>query len=327
MQRFFLVVVLLLFPLSLSGQEVTLKTAGGGWFWGDVQFFHGWHIQKNVKSGKFRLLDARQRQWAYGDLGECRRRLDEIQAEEGLLPMAGTAVILMHGFGSNTLTTRPLAEWLKERQAYDHVFNMAYPSTQQSILEHARQLDLVVRNLPPTIRRIDFIGHSLGSIVMRRYLSGPLDPHWRVPLDRREARNRFSPDSRVGRFVMLGPPNNGAEIARKLIGRDPVRRHFTGPSGDELGINWDETHRTLGIPCCPFGIISGGRGDETGFTALISGDDDGIVSTEGTKLEGAAEWVQFHVGHGAILLTEEIFEAVLRFMESESFGDVESSED
>ena len=333
MPRFFLVFTLLFLPLTLYAQDrdaarkldekISVRTTGGIWFWGDIQFFHEYHIQENLLTRTFRLLDGKSVLRAHGALEDCRRRLDEIQSEEGLLPMTGTAVIILHGFGSNALTTRHLAEWLRDRKAYDYVFNMAYPSTMQSILDHARMLQSVVDNLPPTISRIDFVGHSLGSIVMRRYLSGPLDPDWRVPEDRMVARKDFKPDRRIGRFVMLGPPNHGAEIAVRLIGRDPLRRRFTGKSGDELGIHWAETEKSLGIPCCPFGIISGGRGDLQGFSNLIPGDDDGIVSVDGTRLDGAEQWIQFLVGHGELLMTEEVFECTLRFLKTGTFDEPE----
>lgn len=295
-------------------ERIPIKTSGGIWFWGDVLFSHDYHIQKNAVTGSYRLLDNKTIQRTNGTFEECRDRLHEIEAEEGLIPMSGTVLIVMHGFGSNAIATKHLAEWFRQQKAYDYVFNMAYPSTMQPIFDHAVMLDSVIKNLPPTIRRIDLIGHSLGSIVMRRYLSGPLKPDWQISRDRMEERGKFSPDSRIGRLVMIGPPNHGAEIAKRLIGRDPFRRRFSGESGDQLGVDWAETEKTLGIPCCEFAIIAGGRGDGKGFTPLISGDDDGIVSTEGTKLEGADDWLQFYLGHGELLLTEEVFQAAFRFM-------------
>ena len=315
---------LTLVPTIFVGQEVRtlrkldekipIKTTGGIWFWGDVLFNNGWHIQKNTTTEIYRLLDANSVQRALGTFDECKSRLVEIQAEEGVLPMSGTVVIVLHGFGSNSLMTRTLGEWLRERETHDHVFCMSYPSTMQSIHEHAKMLDLVVKNLPPTIKRIDFIGHSLGSIVIRRYLSGPLDEHWQAPENKMEFRQTFSPDPRIGRFVMLGPPNNGAVIAKKLIGNDPIRRFFTGESGDELGTKWSEIEKTLGIPCCPFIIIAGGRNDNRGFSPLIPGDNDGMVSTEGTRLEGAEKWMLFRVGHNEMLVTPAIFNAIEKFL-------------
>ncbi len=296
-------------------EKLAVRTAGGIWFWGDVLFVHDYHIQENALTKHYRLLDAESKLRCFGTFEECRQKLDEIQVEEGLLPMTGNAVILLHGFGSNATTMRRFAEEFRTQKLYDHVFNMAYPSTLQSILDHAKMLERVVNNLPPTIKRIDFIGHSLGSIVMRRYLCGPLDAHWQVPPDRNAFRNQFSPDKRIGRFVMLGPPNHGAEIATKLIGRDPLRRYFTGPSGDELGTEWNETEKSLGIPCCPFAIIAGGKGDNEGYSRLIPGDDDGIVSIEGTRLDGADVWVQFlPLGHNELLWTKAVFDYTLQFL-------------
>ena len=322
--RLLVLFLLLLIPQTLWGQEgglfrtlderIPIRTTGGMLFWGDVLFNNGWYIQRNVATNSYRLLNANAVQRAYGTFNECKNRLEAIQAAEGIPPMTGTVVIILHGFGANAMMTRSLGDWLRERQTHDHVFGMSYPSTMQPILEHARMLDSVVRNLPPTVERIDFVGHSLGSIVIRRYLSGPLDDHWQVPENRMEFRQQFSPDPRIGRFVMLGPPNHGAVIATRLIGNDPVRRFFSGASGDELGINWKETEKTLGIPSCPFMIIAGGRNNNIGFSLLIPGDDDGMVSTEGTKLEGAEKWMLFNVIHNELLQSPAVFNAIERFL-------------
>jgi len=301
-------------PLRKLDERIPVKTTGGILFWGDVLFNNGWHIQKNVATDSYRLLDANAVQRAYGAFQDCKNRLDEIQAEEGILPMTGTVVIILHGFGANAVMTRDLGDWFQERKTHDYVFCMSYPSTMQSILGHARMLDSVVRNLPPTVNRIDFVGHSLGSLVIRRYLSGPLDEQWQVPENRMEFRRQFSPDPRVGRFVMLGPPNHGAVLAERLIGNSPVRRFFSGRSGDELGIDWQEAEKSLGIPCCPFMIVAGGRGNNAGYNLMIPGDDDGLVSTEGTKLEGAEKWILFNVVHNELLQSSAVFNAVERFL-------------
>jgi hypothetical protein len=327
MTRLHQIVVFLSFavlPSILCGQEsnsvrslderIPIKTTGGILFWGDVLYCNGWHIQKNTTTDSYRLLDVNSIQRSLGTFDECKNRLDEIQVEEGIPPMTGTIVIILHGFGSNSLMTRNLGDWLRERETHNHVFCMSYPSTMQSIFDHAKMLDRLIKNLPPTIERIDFIGHSLGGIVIRRYLSGPLDEDWRVPKNKMEFRKTFSPDPRTGRFVMLGPPNHGAVIASRLIGNDPIRKLLTGKSGDELGTNWKEVEKSLGIPCCPFMIVAGGRGNSMGYSLLIPGDNDGMVSTEGTKLEGAEKWMLFHVGHNEMLLTPGVFNAIEKFL-------------
>ena len=299
---------------------ISIKPTGGPLLpWGDVHFSREHHVQQHIKTGTYRLLDFRSVQKATGSWDVCKQRLDELETEDNVAPLQGRVVILLHGFGSGPFTMRRLTERLREQKEFDAVFNVAYPSTQQSILDHARMLERIVQGLPMSVKQIDFVGHSLGSIVIRRYLSGPLDDDWQSPSDKMEARGKFWPDKRIGRFVMLGPPNNGAEIATKIIGNNPLHRRLGGESGDELGINWETTERSLGIPCCPFGIIAGGRGDERGFNPLITDDDDGIVSTEGTRLQGADDWIQFFVGHGEMLLTDEVHDAVIQFLEHGRF--------
>jgi pimeloyl-ACP methyl ester carboxylesterase len=303
-------------------ERVPIRTSGGYLFWGDVLFFHGWHIQKNINFDSYRLIDSNAIQRAYGTFEECKTRLEEIRQEEKLSPMSGNILIVVHGFGSSGHRTKKLAEWFDDQEVYDHIINFTYPSTTQSILEHARMLESVIKNLSDDVRRIDFVAHSLGCIVVRRYLSGVLDDKWVAPADPVLVRDKFTPDARIGRFVMLGPPNHGAELAVKLIGENRAMRFITGTTGDELGLNWEKTNKSLGIPKCEFAIIAGGRGNNKGFSRLIEGDDDGVVSVEGTKLIGAAEWILFYMKHDDLLQAQIIFEYSLEFLKKGTFKEL-----
>jgi len=330
MKGFRILSVFLLSVSAVLGQEISPRKiddliagrpTSSLFVWGDVYFSREYRIQRHARTGTYRLIDSRSLQRATGSWEECKQRLDELEAEDNIAPLHGRVVILLHGFGSGAFTMRRLAGWLREHEEFDAVLNVSYPSLQQPILEHARLLERIIRGLPDSVTRVDLVGHSLGCIVIRRYLSGPLDDDWQAPPDKLETRGQFLPDKRISRFVMLGPPNHGAEIATKLIGNNPLHRRVFGESGDELGIQWDTTERSLGIPGCPFGIIAGGIGDDRGFSPLITGDDDGIVSTEGTRLEGADDWIQFFVGHAEMLMTEAVFEEVFRFLEQGHFRD------
>lgn len=322
----FLIYVQLLYgqsdPLTLSriDEKIPIQTSGGRLFWGDVLFFHEWHIQKNINFGNYRLIDANAVQRAFGTFDECKLRLNEICSENKLQPMSGNVLIVVHGFGGSGRRTKKLAKWFQEQKIYNHVINFTYPSMSQSILEHSRMLDSVIRNLSGNVRCIDFVAHSLGCIVVRRYLSGSLDEKWVAAANPLEERDKFSPDNRIGRFIMLGPPNHGAELAVKLIGNNRAVRIFTGITGDELGMRWEETNKKLGIPKCEFAIIAGGCGDKKGFSRLIKGDDDGVVSVEGTKLLGAVEWILFNMKHDELLQNEIIFEYALEFLKKGTFS-------
>src|SRR5262245_39277768 len=72
-------------------------TLGGKQFWADEQFFHGWHIQRNVFTGHCRLLDANNLRHGWGTFDECQNKLEGIKRQRDLPPMSGKAVVVLHG--------------------------------------------------------------------------------------------------------------------------------------------------------------------------------------------------------------------------------------
>jgi len=84
-------------PGKLSQVNVPMKTLGGRQLWGDVHFFQGWTIQRNIFTGHFRLLDPRDVRHAWGNFEACKKKLDVVRKERKLAPMKGEAVVLLHG--------------------------------------------------------------------------------------------------------------------------------------------------------------------------------------------------------------------------------------
>jgi pimeloyl-ACP methyl ester carboxylesterase len=149
---------------------------------------------------------------------------------------------------------------------------------------------------------IHFVGHSLGNLVIRRYLT-----------DRDKAR----PEARgpqLGRIVMLAPPNQGAQIAEQLHDNKLFQLIF-GVSGNQLSGQWGKVEQRLAIPTCPFGIIAGGRGDEGVNNPMLSGDDDFIVTVEETRLAGAADFLVVPALHTFIMDDPAVRESTLRFLQ------------
>jgi hypothetical protein len=117
---------------------------------------------------------------------------------------------------------------------------------------------------------------------------------------------------------MLGPPNNGAMIAKRLHGTG-VFGLVTGRSGEALGGNWDQLVGNLATPRCEFGIVAGGIGDGRGHNPLLPGDDDLVVRVEETKLRGARDFLLVPFRHSQMLEEPKVQEAVLRFLRSGHF--------
>lgn len=108
-------------------------------------------------------------------------------------------VFLLHGLAAHRIVMARLTSHLK-RCGYT-VKNWGYPSIRSPIRDHAESLRNDVRQVAedPSVSRIHFVTHSMGSIITRCAL-----------LD-----ERFS---KLARIVMLGPPNHGSHVARTLSG-------------------------------------------------------------------------------------------------------------
>jgi pimeloyl-ACP methyl ester carboxylesterase len=299
--------------MSVSDQlNLAMPTMGGKQFWADELFFHKWRIQRNVFTGHYRLLDDQDRRHASGTYDQCLETLNDIKIKQHLPPMKGKAVIVLHGLFRSRNSMDSLCDYLAEHGQYE-VFNVAYPSTQDDIGEHARSLAHIIDNLDG-IEEINFVGHSLGNIVIRHYLGD---------LQRQEAQKHrtsdrpdtISPDKRpkFGRFVMLGPPNHEARMATAFAD-NIIFKTVSGQSGQQLGRNWKELESQLAVPDFEFAIIAGGKNSDKGYNPWLAGDNDGTVSVESTKLSGARDFLVVPVLHTFMVNNAQVEELTLRFL-------------
>jgi pimeloyl-ACP methyl ester carboxylesterase len=271
------------------------KTLGGRQFWGTVSFFQGWRIQQHIITKHHRLLDADDFRHAAGTLAECRDKLETIRRERKLPAMTGKAVVLVHGLGRSSKsfgkTRRVLAD------AGYTVVPFEYPSTRADLDVAADYLRKTIDSLEG-IEKIDLIVHSMGGIVVRRYLVD-------------------GADKRIGRMVMLGVPNLGADIAEKLK-KNFLFKTIFGPGGRQLAVGEDVVAK-LPTPDFEFGVIAGSRGKPDGYNPLIPGDDDGVVSVASTRLPGAADFLEVRCLHTILMLDRRAVEHSLRFLETGRF--------
>lgn len=306
--RFGLIVVLSFFSIIAPGRERNVfgyeellpqKTLGGKQFWSDLFFFHGWHIQRNAVTGHCRLLDADGKRHAWGTFEACERKLDNIRQERRLGPMSGRAVVLLHGLFRSHASMTAMGGYLRKKGHYT-VFNVEYPSTRFSIEAHAKNLAKVLESLDG-IEEINFVCHSLGNIIVRRYLYDHLDPKTGRPTD-----------TRIRRMVMLGPPNHGSNVADKFSD-NPLFR-VSGTAGQELGAGWEVLSKKLVTPPFEFAIIAGGKEDGKGYNPFLRGDDDGTVRVESARLAGASDFTIVPVLHSFLMKNHKVKQRTLRFL-------------
>ena len=121
--------------------------------------------------------------------------------------------------------------------------------------------------------------------------------------------------SRCRSMVMLGPPNQGAAIARRLA-PSGLYGIVTGKGGMELGPKWDEFVQHLATPPFPFAIIAGDVSMNTLRNPLVEGSSDFVVSVEEAKLKGAESFETVPVLHSFLMNDEKVQKTTIEFIRS-----------
>jgi pimeloyl-ACP methyl ester carboxylesterase len=152
------------------------------------------------------------------------------------------------------------------------------------------------------VREVHFVTHSLGGLVVRHYLADL-------------ARADELPDTypRVGRIVMLGPPNSGAAIARQL-GDSRLFGLVFGVGGGQLAHDWETLEKKLAIPSGEFGIIAGAMGRRLNGNPGLEGRDDLVVRVEETRLDGARDFLVVPAVHSLLMNDPKVQQATRQFL-------------
>lgn len=210
----------------------------------------------------------------------------------------GECVVLLHGMWRSALAMKPL-QWYLEDLGYAAV-NESYPSLSYSIVELAEMAagGGAEQCRQRGFERIHFVTHSLGGILVRQYARG------------RDIKG-------LERVVMLGPPNQGSQVAdyySSFEALEPVRPQVLedlrtegsfmgglGPVDFDLGVIAGTVNRRPVVP---------------GFPSEIG---DGTVSVAETIVPGMMDFLTMPTTHTFMIWNTDVMDQVAHFLQNGEF--------
>lgn len=210
------------------------------------------------------------------------------------------AIILLHGLSR---TSRSMNKAGRLLAAYGYkIINVDYPSrtadisalAQKYIAQALKQCD------GKDVKKIHFLTHSMGGILLRDYLASQ-------SIDK------------LGRVVMLAPPNQGSEVVDKLGGWR-LFYYLNGPAGLQLGTDSSSVPNRLGPVNFQLGIIAGNKTANPFLSRLIPDVNDGKVSVSRAQVEGMQDFIVLPYSHPFIMRREAVIEQALHFIQQGYFA-------
>lgn len=197
-------------------------------------------------------------------------------------------VALVHGFLAHSMMLAVLAHRLR-RHGY-RPESWGYRNMCCSVLVHADRFAAELRTLDadPTIDTLHLVTHSMGCIVARAAL------------------DRFRP-RKLGRFVMLAPPNRGSFVATATAGT--LGRLFRPVV--ELSTAEDSLVNSLPTPQgVEIGVIAAGR--------------DALIAPESTRPDAPHDHATVRCLHSSLLFRRDAAELVVAFLEHGRFPEADT---
>ncbi len=223
----------------------------------------------------------------------------------GAAASAAECVVLLHGLARTSTSLNKMEEALQEEGYL--TANIDYPSRQHEIAELADIAvgeGLAACRAGDSVKKIHFVTHSLGGILVRQYL------------------NTTTVDE-LGRVVMLGPPNQGSNAVDDLEGV-PGFDWINGPAGRQLGKGEGSVPLALGPATFELGVIAGNRTIDPITSAVLDDPDDGRVSVVDTRVEGMDDFVIVEHSHAFMMRMRKPIELTKRFLQTGSFHSAET---
>lgn len=216
-------------------------------------------------------------------------------------------VILFHGIYGEDKDLGEITSFL-EKEGYAGV-NIQYPTTEGTIQEItekyiAKEVDYYVKylskentkrksqGLPPL--KINFVVHSLGSVVLRHYLKN----------------NRLD---NIGKVVFISPPSHGSQLADFPL--SDVIRSTLGDAVSQFKTSPDSFVNLLGEPDYSCYVMIGNKSNNFLYSWIIPGTDDGMVPFSTARLKNCKYKTIDNTTHTSILKDSRTLNEIKSYLE------------
>lgn len=213
---------------------------------------------------------------------------------------ANDTVVLLHGVGHSKWNMYWVERALR-KEGYD-VVNISYPSTKYDIKALTGIIDERLENVWEASEKVHFATHSMGGLVTQHYLDT-----YRATI----------PSEKLGRVVMIAPPNGGSEVADFLKNFAPYQWSF-GPAGQDL--TTEKRRESQVTPYYDLGIIAGTKHwPYVVANFVIPGAHDGRVTVAKSKMDGMKDHITMHATHSFISWKPSVHKQIVSFIKEGHF--------
>ncbi len=207
----------------------------------------------------------------------------------------GETVVCLHGYFRSYKCMIPMSSALSS-EGFD-IYLWDYQSRKKTIEQHAEDLVVILNKIAAEKpgQPIHFVTHSLGGVITRVAVSHPDCPA----------------EARIGKAILLAPPNQGSCLARKFQKVYPVRFVFGKRAGAQLLDHSSDEMLDIGQfpPSKEVMVVAGTQGKP-----WIKDPNDGKVSVNETYLNTPHIHITHHVSHSWIMTSRWMINMIREYL-------------
>lgn len=221
-------------------------------------------------------------------------------ADTSVAKVKNELIVLSHGLGRSGSAMWRLQDKFEDAgyQVCVIDYQTLGKTVDQVMTQSHTQINECIKDAP----KVHFVGHSLGGLVIRNYLT--------------QTNNAFD-KAKLGEVVLVGTPNKGSEVADHMK-NNILMKSFGGGISHALVTGKQSLGNQLPEFNFPVGVIAGTSSSKL-TNRFFKGANDGLVSVESAKVSKMKDFVTLDVSHSAMRYSSDVASQIIHFLEQGSF--------